>query len=41
MRTGAVDGLTEGDADLEEIVDECENGENEIGDHYWFEENRP
>ena len=32
MRTGAVDGLTEGDADLEEIVDECEDehGENEI-----------
>ena len=25
MRTGAVDGLTEGDADLEKIVDECQN----------------
>ena len=32
MRTGAVDGLMEGDADLEKIVDECEseNDDNEI-----------
>ena len=32
MRTGAVDGLMEGDADLEKIVDECEseNDDSEI-----------
>ena len=34
MRTGAVDGLMEGDADLGKIVDEYQKGNYEIKDHY-------